>query len=214
MMTLAAATSPSTWHPVRSSTTPSARMLPQTLPKTSALFTSMSACITPCSPISSRSQLRTSPSNSPSILRVPATINVPRKFDPTPRTVFGAGGGPSFCRCRNRIIGLLLGLVPLEYGPCLEQSLEVLTAVVLELDRATLAALLDDDAGRESLLELRFDVGDLSGLGGSRSRVLAAHLPGDERLGSSDRESLGMHVASGCQLLRGVERQQGAGMSR
>src|SRR5512144_537056 len=96
--------------------------------------------MTPCSPISRRSQLRTSPSNSPSIRSVPDTINVPRQLDPTPKTVLTASGALSLDgRERNFIIG-----IPPQVGaadrprssddvPGFQQPLEIFGAVVLEL---------------------------------------------------------------------------------
>src|SRR5438128_4653573 len=63
--------------------------------------------MTPCSPISRRSQCRMSPSNSPSMRSVPLTISVPRKFAPTPITVCAGGGDSGLAgRDRNFIIGL------------------------------------------------------------------------------------------------------------
>src|SRR5436190_13390235 len=49
-----------------------------------------------------------SPSNSPSIRRMPVTMSVPRKFAPTPRTVVAGGvvSSGGLGRVRNFIIGL------------------------------------------------------------------------------------------------------------
>src|SRR5207249_1205674 len=127
-----------------------------------ASLTSISARINPCCPTSSRSQLRMSPSKSPSIRRVPETMSVPLKLDPTPITVFGSVGTSTFVvRLRNfmkvpfcstdsegacdrfhqgtgaRPSRSTTGSGPVlprsENPPGFEQTLEVLLGVVLEL---------------------------------------------------------------------------------
>src|SRR5438132_11554004 len=136
-------------------------MLPITRPRTTASLTSTSARIRPCSPISRRSQFRISPSNSPSIFSVPATISVPRKLEPTPTTVFGGcTSSGSLLRVRNRIMTSPAAWdIPVwrkgrsQHTPGFEQPLQVLLRVELELHPAALASGSNRNLGRELLLQ-------------------------------------------------------------
>src|SRR5262252_3429418 len=138
-----------------------------------ASFTSTSARMMPCSPISSRSQFRMSPSNSPSMRSVPLTINVPRKFEFTPITVF-ADGCSSGCGCWVRNLSTCTSVCGLQDAPGLEQPLEVVLAVELELHPAALAPGLDRDLRREPLLEPRLPLGESGQAAGTRPRVRGA----------------------------------------
>src|SRR5256885_2265050 len=145
----------------------------------------MSQRMTPCSPISNRSQLSTSPSNSPSMRSVPETMRVPRKLEPTPRMVLGDSGALSLDgRERNFIIGIpprMCGGWPrtLDDVPRFQQPLEILAAVILELDRAALTAGANGYPGGKALLELVFDLGDLDRPGGLRANAASTQLTVD-----------------------------------
>src|SRR5438132_6154679 len=140
----------------------------------------MSQRMTPCSPISNRSQLSTSPSNSPSMRSVPETMRVPRKLEPTPRMVLGDSGALSLVgRERNFIIGIpprMCGGSPrtLDDVPRFQQPLEIFAAVIFELDGAALTAGANDHSSGKTLLELVFDLGDLGWPGRFRANAAAA----------------------------------------
>src|SRR5690349_13365789 len=216
MMTLSAATSPSTFEPDFISMTPSARMLPITRPRIIASFTSTSARIRPCSPTSMRSQLRMSPSNSPSILSVPDTMTVPRMLDPVPMTVLGGGGSEfPFPRFLNIMIESLHGLSRRSNeAPRLKQTLEVVLAEVLELDFSALPSRDDVDVRSELPLELDLPFAESFEPICAWPGMLAPELAAYERLGTADRESLARHVARSRELIAGrLQREQGASMS-
>src|SRR5690348_12651755 len=216
IVTLTAETSPSTFAPAFISMTPSARMLPITRPRTKASFTSIAARMSPCSPISSRSQLRTSPSNSPSIRSVPATMSVPRKLEFTPITVLGAGGSSATARGPNLIMASSAVRVSAgsQDAPCLEQSLEILLPGELELDLAALAPGKDRDVGAEPLLEFGLPLGEAVRLCSTRPGVSAPEPPANECLRPSHGKTLAGHVSRRGQLVAGrVEREQCPGMA-
>src|SRR5262245_18914281 len=191
-------------------------MFPWTRPRMRASFTSMSARMMPCSPISSRSQFRMSPSNSPSMRSVPGTIRVPRSEVPRPTTVLGcAGSAPSLDRERNFIMAAFLsGARALHHPPGLEEALEVGLAEVHELHLSTPAPGRDRDAGPELPLQLRFPLHHPLRTRGPGAGVLAAEAAAYESLGAAHREALGLDVAGGRKLIsRSRKREKRAGMS-
>src|SRR5262245_23299908 len=86
-----------------------------------------------------------------------------------------------------------------EDAPGLEQPLEVLLAVVFELDLPAAAAGRDRNLGRELLLELGLHVRESVRPRGPGLGLHRALPPADERLRPADRETLARDVAGGRQ---------------